>query len=77
MKSGISPQQLAYFERIKALQLKTPQLIGFGISDRNTFLTACQYANGAIIGSAFIKHLKDKPVVEKSTNEFVNFILKE
>lgn len=76
MKTGISNQQISYFERIKSLQLKTPQLIGFGISDRESYLTASKYANGAIIGSAFIKHLKGKNEVDKATADFVNLILK-
>ena len=76
MKTGISNQQISYFERIKSLQLKTPQLIGFGISDRESYLTASKYANGAIIGSAFIKHLKGKNEVDKATADFINLILK-
>jgi tryptophan synthase alpha chain len=76
MKTGISNHQISYFERIKSLQLKTPQLIGFGISDRESYLTASKYANGAIIGSAFIKHLKGKNEVDKATADFINLILK-
>ena len=76
MKTGISSHQISYFERIKSLQLRTPQLIGFGISDRESYLTASKYANGAIIGSAFIKHLKDKNEVDKATSDFINLILK-
>ena len=76
MKTGISSHQISYFERIKSLQLRTPQLIGFGISDRESYLTASKYANGAIIGSAFIKHLKDKNEVDKATADFINLILK-
>ena len=76
MKTGISSQQISYFERIKSLQLSTPQLIGFGISDRESYLTASKYANGAIIGSAFIKYLKDKNEVDKATADFINLILK-
>lgn len=76
MKTGISSQQISYFERIKSLQLSTPQLIGFGISDRESYLTASKYANGAIIGSAFIKHLKDKNEVDTGTADFINLILK-
>ena len=76
MKTGISSQQISYFERIKSLQLSTPQLIGFGISDRESYLTASKYANGVIIGSAFIKHLKDKNEVDKATSDFINLILK-
>ena len=76
MKTGISNHQISYFERIKSLQLNTPQLIGFGISDRESYLTASKYANGAIIGSAFIKHLKGKNEVDKATADFINLILK-
>ncbi|MEY4030117.1 MAG: hypothetical protein RJA90_1316 [Bacteroidota bacterium] len=76
MKTGISSQQISYFERIKSLQLSTPQLIGFGISDRESYLTASKYANGAIIGSAFIKHLKDKNEVDIAIADFINLILK-
>ena len=76
MKTGISNHQISYFERIKSLQLKTPQLIGFGISDRESYLTASKYANGAIIGSAFIKHLKGKKEVDKATADFINLIIK-
>jgi tryptophan synthase alpha chain len=56
-KGEISKEQLAYFERIKAMNLQSKLIIGFGISDKKTFKTACNYANGAIIGSAFIKHI--------------------
>ncbi|NJN34249.1 MAG: tryptophan synthase subunit alpha [Saprospiraceae bacterium] len=60
--SVISPEQIAYFERVKLMKLKNPRLIGFGISDHASFKTACQYANGAIIGSAFIKALGTQEV---------------
>ncbi len=56
-KGEISEQQLAYFNRIKAMNLKSKLIIGFGISDHKTFSKACEYANGAIIGSAFIKSI--------------------
>jgi tryptophan synthase alpha chain len=56
-KGEISNQQIAYFERIQSMKLKSRLIIGFGISDKATFNTACKYAHGAIIGSAFIKDL--------------------
>ena len=56
-KGEISTQQIAYFERIKNMNLQSRLIVGFGISDKTTFNTACTYANGAIIGSAFIKNL--------------------
>lgn len=58
-KADISAEQVAYFERVAAMDLKNPRLIGFGISDAKTFAQASQYSNGAIIGSAFIKVLKN------------------
>ena len=53
----ISAQQIAYFNRIKSMDLQSKLIVGFGISDKKTFSTACNYMNGAIIGSAFIKNL--------------------
>ncbi len=44
-----------YFGRVRAMKLKNPCLIGFGISNRATFDSACRYAAGAIVGSAFIR----------------------
>ncbi len=55
--SGFGNVQTDYFERISRMQLKHPQIVGFGISDRETFQQATKYAKGAIIGSAFIKNL--------------------
>ncbi len=73
-KKGISEKQIAYFERIHRLNLKNPKLIGFGISNNETFSTACQYANGAIIGSAFIKALAIGEDLENTIAEFVGMI---
>ena len=73
VKGDISNQQLEYFERIKAMNLESKLIIGFGISDKETFTTACNYANGAIIGSAFIRFLESNGV--EKTDEFVEGIL--
>ena len=56
-KTGFGEEQLAYFKRISDMKLKNPQIVGFGISNHRTFTQATTYAKGAIIGSAFIKHL--------------------
>ncbi|MBB6328730.1 tryptophan synthase alpha chain [Algoriphagus iocasae] len=71
-KAGISEEQIAYFERVKAMNLKNPRLIGFGISDAETFSKASEYSNGAIIGSAFIKTVKGS----KNLNEDIQKYLK-
>ena len=56
-KSGFGEVQETYFNRIASLNLANPQIVGFGIKDAKTFQQATKTAKGAIIGSAFIKHL--------------------
>ena len=69
------PGQQSYFERLKNMKLINPVLVGFGIRDRQTFNSACMHANGAIIGSAYIKALENSPDVFQSTKEFLSNIL--
>ena len=61
-QSGFGSVQEAYFKRIADMNLKNPQIIGFGISNKETFNQATQFAKGAIIGSAFIKNLTENGV---------------
>ncbi|WP_264530978.1 tryptophan synthase subunit alpha [Flavobacterium sp. N502540] len=58
-QAGFGNTQENYFERIAQMDLKNPQIVGFGISNKETFNQATKYAKGAIIGSAFIKHLSE------------------
>ena len=51
-----------YFKRVGEMQLSTPQLVGFGISNAETYRAATRYSRGAIIGSAFIKFLEQEGV---------------
>jgi len=77
-KSGISQAQIAYFKRIAEMNLANPRLIGFGISNHETFSTACDYAEGAIVGSAFIKHLgKGQSPIDIAVKDFVKNIRSE
>jgi tryptophan synthase alpha chain len=55
----------AYFSRIAGMNLKNPRMIGFGISDKLSFAKAAQYANGAIVGSAFVKVLGEPGYMDK------------
>ncbi|OEK01540.1 tryptophan synthase subunit alpha [Roseivirga sp. 4D4] len=73
-KTGISQDQEAYFSRIKEMNLKNPTLIGFGISNKETFDKACENANGAIIGSAFIKAISQEGEVANNINEFIQSV---
>ena len=68
-QSGFGDEQVSYFKRISDLNLKNPQIIGFGIKDKETFSQATQYQSGAIIGSAFIKFIKNNSI--SKINEFV------
>ena len=61
-KVGFGNEQTDYFKRIANMKLKNPQIVGFGISNNETFLQATKYAKGAIIGSAFVKHVTHNPI---------------
>lgn len=73
-RRAIENTQIDYFERIAAMKLTNPRMIGFGISDNSTFTRACQYANGAIIGSAFINALSAKGDLSELIRDFVKRI---
>lgn len=73
-RNEITSKQIAYFEKINAMQLASPKLIGFGISNHDMYRQACAYANGAIIGSAFINMLKEAKDVSGACHEFANQI---
>jgi tryptophan synthase alpha chain len=64
-----------YLNKLNHLGLRNPVLVGFGIKDKQGFEMACAHANGAIIGSAFIKALEGTTDVEAKTKEFVNAII--
>ncbi len=61
---GFSMEQIAYFKKIRSLGLQSPTMIGFGISNKKMVVEANKYANGAIIGSAFIKAVSNDNHVE-------------
>jgi len=73
--AALSDQE-KYFERLQTLKLRNPVLIGFGIRDRSSFLKACSYANGAIIGTAYIKILENATDQEipARTMDFINLL---
>ena len=63
-----------YLQRLKSKNLRNPILVGFGIKDRSTFETACANANGAIIGTAYIKALAGPGNVTDITRKFLESI---
>jgi tryptophan synthase alpha chain len=55
--TGIGPEQEAYLARVAGMGLRNPALAGFGIHDRASFEAACRHTRGAIVGSAFLRHI--------------------
>jgi tryptophan synthase alpha chain len=58
-QKDFNAQKLAYFERIAAMNLRNPRMIGFGISNKQTYESAASHAAGAIIGSKFVTLLEE------------------
>jgi len=71
VKGAANEEQLAYFEKIRTMNLRSKLLIGFGISDKASFEKACSYANGAIIGSAFVKALAGEGKIDVKVQMFI------
>jgi tryptophan synthase alpha chain len=61
----VSEESSAYFKRLQSMKLKTPIVIGFGISDHETYVHANQYADAAIIGTAFVRLLGGENHLDK------------
>ena len=64
-----------YLEGLQNMNLHNPLLVGFGIKDKASFDTACAHANGAIIGSAYIKALENTNDISASTAAFLQQVL--
>jgi tryptophan synthase alpha chain len=60
-RNAFGNEQISYFKRIARLQLNNKRLIGYGISNKGTLADANKYSSGAIIGSLFIKCLRQTP----------------
>lgn len=62
---NIQDQSERYFQRIKDMDLDNPVVIGFGIHNKDTFQKATTYAQGAIVGTAFVKLLAEENYLDK------------
>ncbi len=71
VKGAVNEEQITYFDRIRAMNLRSKRLIGFGISDKASFEKSAGYANGAIIGSAFVKAIEGPGTIEIKVKDFV------
>lgn len=73
-KSTFGDEQITYFKKLKSLSLANPFLIGFGVSNSETYATVTQYASGAIIGSAFINMLSKSANLDHDIQHFISTI---
>ena len=74
VQDGFAQDKQAYFDRIAGMNLNNPTIVGFGIGDAQSFRSATSRANGAIIGSAFIRMLTSEGV--GGIKPFISSILK-
>ena len=73
-KGNFSDDQISYFKRVSEMELRNPVLIGFGISNHETFINAGKFARGVIIGSAFVNILEQDGNDFENINQFMNEI---
>jgi tryptophan synthase alpha chain len=69
---SFSQEQLGYFKRIESMKLKNPAMAGFGIYNHETKEQVFRYVNGAIVGSAYMRAIKNCNSLEESTADFFN-----
>lgn len=73
-KIFFSKKKEEYFTALSSkIKFNLPLLIGFGISNQESFHWSCHYSEGAIIGSSFIKAI-DEFDIEKSLQRFLQYI---
>ena len=65
-QGSFGPDHLAYFDRVEAMGLRNPRMIGFGIGNRQTLALAQAHAAGAIIGSKFVSLLRQEGDPDKA-----------
>jgi tryptophan synthase alpha chain len=73
-RNEFSEDQLNYFKKLEDMNLHNPFLIGFGVSNHQTYSQACTHAAGAIVGSSFITALKQGNNLEAVIPAFIKSI---
>jgi len=68
-QNAFDDNTISYFQRIKRLNLRNPLMIGFGISNKEMMKSALENANGAIVGSKFVKLLDTSNSVKEAVEE--------
>lgn len=71
-QKSFNEQKQAYFRRINDMNLRNPRLVGFGISNKETFDAAASYSSGAIIGSKFVQLLASEPTPQEAVDRLLD-----
>lgn len=64
-------KKLSYFRKINQMKLNNPRMVGFGISNKDTFQAACENSRGGIIGSRFVTLLEQEKDAEKAIKKLI------
>lgn len=60
-KATVTEERDSFFKRLADMKLSSRLLVGFGVSDRDSFYAVTRHTSGAIIGSAFVRALEQAP----------------
>jgi tryptophan synthase alpha chain len=60
-KARVTDEREAFFTRLTEMKLKSRLIVGFGVSDRESFNAVTKHTSGAIIGSAFVRAIQNAP----------------
>ncbi len=63
-----------YLGKLRDMDLKTPVLTGFNIKNAQNFQDACNYVDGAIIGSEFIRQISASADIPATVLSFVKSV---
>lgn len=72
----IDDERREYLNRLQNLNLRSPLIIGFGIETREQLSEITKFANGAIVGSAFLRAIENAADVKQTTREFIGKFLR-
>ena len=61
-KKNLEDNSFKYFDKISNMNLNNPSIVGFGISNRETYEKVVERSKGAIIGSAFINFIEQNSI---------------
>lgn len=70
-QKNFNEKKQAYFKKIEEMHLKNPTLVGFGVSNKETFDAAAAHSRGCIIGSAFVKSLQEHASIKEAAEDLI------